>query len=480
MECRDVRLYLSEYLDGELDKPRPEGQAPPEGLASPSSLRRDIDAHLESCADCRRELELLRKTVEAVRALPTRSLPADIRLQIDRGIEREMLAAAAEPAAGIPEGRPPAPSRHSTWAYALPVAASVLIVVGLALHFYLSFRPRSGEMIARGSEEASTEEAAQPALLDDLAELKGEATSEGYAPSGGVAVGGEIDFDGSKGVESLLRSAEVDQLGFTARQSVEAVRREGLEKQVAEKEELPRAAEDVRFLLAESAQPALAVTFNNAVIVPATANEELEAILTANNWTNNLSRAGNVYNIEIPADEVSRLADKLAQAKSFKPVKAGEYGYATVFQGRFKDDVHSAMPPTSDHVMGHTLRYADTDSDGATDTEMESVMSGAYAVQASERSAVTKALPDLRVPQKESADELGRNALSSLGKDRAGGTRGEMRMVTDSAAAQLAAYRGFVLVNIVLGTPRPQVQPLDPQRQQAPQPAATQMQQQSR
>ena len=122
MECLDVRKYLSEYLDGELDKPRVAEQLPPDEAAAPppASLRDDIDTHLESCEDCRRELELLKKTVDTVRTLPKRSLPAHIRLQIDRGIEREMLAGAAETPSrpGLAEALPSAPARHSRWAYA--------------------------------------------------------------------------------------------------------------------------------------------------------------------------------------------------------------------------------------------------------------------------------------------------------------------------------------------------------------------------
>ena len=60
--CRDVRADLSAYLDGELNA----------GLTSETRV------HLESCAECRFELELLRRTVSALRGLPDLPPPAAI------------------------------------------------------------------------------------------------------------------------------------------------------------------------------------------------------------------------------------------------------------------------------------------------------------------------------------------------------------------------------------------------------------------
>lgn len=60
--CRDVRAVLSAYLDDDLD----------------AVALGEIRAHLESCAACHRELDLLRLTVGALRRLPDLPPPAGI------------------------------------------------------------------------------------------------------------------------------------------------------------------------------------------------------------------------------------------------------------------------------------------------------------------------------------------------------------------------------------------------------------------
>ncbi len=53
MNCREVRVLLSSYLDGEVD----------------DTVRRSIDAHLAGCAPCRAEFEAISKTVRMIRKL---------------------------------------------------------------------------------------------------------------------------------------------------------------------------------------------------------------------------------------------------------------------------------------------------------------------------------------------------------------------------------------------------------------------------
>jgi anti-sigma factor RsiW len=60
--CRDVRAGLSAYLEGDLD----------------AGLTGEIRLHLESCAACRSELDLLRLTIGALRSLPDLPPPAAI------------------------------------------------------------------------------------------------------------------------------------------------------------------------------------------------------------------------------------------------------------------------------------------------------------------------------------------------------------------------------------------------------------------
>jgi len=54
-----VHAMLSEYLDGQLDE----------------ATRQQVEAHLETCVDCRADYETLRQTVRVLRQLPTRPVP---------------------------------------------------------------------------------------------------------------------------------------------------------------------------------------------------------------------------------------------------------------------------------------------------------------------------------------------------------------------------------------------------------------------
>jgi len=103
--CRDVRADLSAYLDGDLDA----------GLIS------EIRAHLEICAGCRSELDLLHLTVGALRGLPDLPPPAAILAGVRARLRpepwyRRLLG-----------GRP--------WSLGVPIGAfaTVLVVIGIAL-----------------------------------------------------------------------------------------------------------------------------------------------------------------------------------------------------------------------------------------------------------------------------------------------------------------------------------------------------------
>lgn len=103
MSCRDIRNDLSAYLDDELSPER----------------RERVSAHLESCADCRAELETLRRTVEMVSELPRANAPETLHDRV-MGEIRSGAAPAAEEAPRV------SAARH-WW----PVAAAILIAVGL-------------------------------------------------------------------------------------------------------------------------------------------------------------------------------------------------------------------------------------------------------------------------------------------------------------------------------------------------------------
>lgn len=103
--CGEVRADLSAYLDDDL------------GPARAGETR----AHLERCADCRSELDLLRRTVAALRRLPELPPPAAIitgvraRLRPDPWYRRLL------------EGR--------RWPLGVPIGAlaTVLVIVGISL-----------------------------------------------------------------------------------------------------------------------------------------------------------------------------------------------------------------------------------------------------------------------------------------------------------------------------------------------------------
>ncbi|MHC4787626.1 MAG: anti-sigma factor family protein [Planctomycetota bacterium] len=109
-ECGPHRERLSEFLDDEL------------GEQAQAALR----AHLAECAECRAELEALRRTVRAVGELPACRAPAGFA----QGVVRRIRAEGAVPG---PAEQPPVRIVPMLFARVLPVAAMLLVVVGLLL-----------------------------------------------------------------------------------------------------------------------------------------------------------------------------------------------------------------------------------------------------------------------------------------------------------------------------------------------------------
>ena len=72
-KCTEWRERLSEYIDGEM----------------PADDREALEAHLESCPECRAELNALRGAVEAVAGLPVQRAPADLARTVVAGIRAE-------------------------------------------------------------------------------------------------------------------------------------------------------------------------------------------------------------------------------------------------------------------------------------------------------------------------------------------------------------------------------------------------------
>lgn len=116
MTCRRIRNQLPGYLDGAL----------------PGREHRGVGEHLESCADCRRELERYRRMSQLMSRMGRASPPPDLRLRI-------RLAVSQARAAGIGPGRVLRQARlilqNIVQPVALPatggVATAMLVFVGV-------------------------------------------------------------------------------------------------------------------------------------------------------------------------------------------------------------------------------------------------------------------------------------------------------------------------------------------------------------
>jgi hypothetical protein len=143
-ECGKIRELLSPYLENEL---------------GPGELGR-VKGHLQECAECRAELELLRMTVSALRDLPELPAPAGILQGVREGLRprpwHERLRSLLSPA----------PFRKVP----LGALASVLVAFGIFL-IYDRF-PEVGRkpVIAPTLEEETVTEKndAPPAFLDEV------------------------------------------------------------------------------------------------------------------------------------------------------------------------------------------------------------------------------------------------------------------------------------------------------------------------
>ena len=67
MHCREIFQNMSEYIDGELD-----GQ-----------LCAEIEAHIETCRDCKIVIDTLKKTIQLVQISGRETeLPKDVRMRL--------------------------------------------------------------------------------------------------------------------------------------------------------------------------------------------------------------------------------------------------------------------------------------------------------------------------------------------------------------------------------------------------------------
>lgn len=110
----EQRERLSAYIDGEL----------------PPAETRRLEAHLATCAECRRELDQLRRLRTLLRALPTPRPPRSFALPETGPVPVPAAVARRERQT---RRRVPVLARAAQWAGGLVAAAGLLLVLGSAL-----------------------------------------------------------------------------------------------------------------------------------------------------------------------------------------------------------------------------------------------------------------------------------------------------------------------------------------------------------
>src|SRR5437016_817820 len=75
MNCQDMQELLSGYADGQVD----------------GREKRLVERHLEGCAVCRRGLRLAEAIKSAMGALPQPALPADLKENLRRKMDRRPI-----------------------------------------------------------------------------------------------------------------------------------------------------------------------------------------------------------------------------------------------------------------------------------------------------------------------------------------------------------------------------------------------------
>ena len=113
MTCHDVRELFSTLIDEALD----------------ASERRTVDAHLATCAECRRELERLRSTVALLHAVEPARTPAGF---VDR------VLAAARP---TPWYRRLLSALFLPWPVKIPAEAAAIVLVAIGVVYLYRVTP---------------------------------------------------------------------------------------------------------------------------------------------------------------------------------------------------------------------------------------------------------------------------------------------------------------------------------------------------
>ena len=146
MRCREVQQKLDLFATSEL--------AP--------SVRERVEAHLESCADCRQSLERLRQLEELIAALPVPLVPEAFAARIvTRAKEQQSLAARSE---STPHGL----LRPAWKRLGVSAATAAALAAGLAIGVFMEH-----DMWQPGGrqESAATTGSADPLAASGLGQL---------------------------------------------------------------------------------------------------------------------------------------------------------------------------------------------------------------------------------------------------------------------------------------------------------------------
>ena len=74
MDCRQLILELSNYLDGEMD----------------ASLQAELEEHLKKCPDCRMVVNTTKKTIDIFCQCAPAPLPENVRSRLHRALEQHL------------------------------------------------------------------------------------------------------------------------------------------------------------------------------------------------------------------------------------------------------------------------------------------------------------------------------------------------------------------------------------------------------
>jgi hypothetical protein len=198
MMCHDVREQLSALIDDALA----------------SHERETLDAHLATCADCRRELEQLRATAALLRRLPVVRAPAGF-------VDRVMTAA----------HRPPWPRRLLDALFVplrvkLPLEAAAVLLVGVSALYVYQQTPEVRELAqqeAREPSPATTQAPAAPAATPSAPPPAAPPAASPAVPPAGPPTAPKADSGSARATErarALERAPGEKEFGSEAKRQL--------------------------------------------------------------------------------------------------------------------------------------------------------------------------------------------------------------------------------------------------------------------